>query len=134
MSKNILILSTRNSANSIIAEAVLGKYLHDTTTSSCGLKPSSNVTPNTKKVLQENRLWDESFHPKSFTEFIEKDFDLVVIICEEAAKKCPNFTKAVDIIQIDYEEITTDNYTAYKNRLKEIQMELLPIVRMHLGL
>jgi len=134
MSKQVLILSTDNSTNSIIAEAVLTKYLHGAITQSCGLKPISAINPNVKKVLQENNLWSDEYHPKSSDSFLDNKLDLVVIICEKAAKKCPNFTSPVDIIQIDYEDISKEGYTTFKTRLKEIQMELLPIVRMHLGL
>lgn len=134
MNKQLLILSTKNSTNSLIAEAVLKKYLHGVDTQSCGLKPAPSITPNAKKVLQESGLWSEDLHPKSSENFLNKQLDLVVIICEKAVSKCPTFEHPVDIIQIDYEDITQEGNSSFKTRLKEIQMELLPIVRMHLGL
>jgi len=134
MSKKVLILCTGNSCRSIIAEAVLNKYLHGVEAYSSGVKASGKVNPNAKKVLQEDGSWDEKYHSKTLDKVINIEFDLVVTVCDNAAENCPVFPKPVSVIHVGYEDPDGKNYSAFEKTLKLIQMELTPIVRMQLGL
>jgi len=62
MSKNVLILCTGNSCRSIIAEALINKYLEGINAYSSGVKPSGRVNPNAKKVLENHEAWKEEYH------------------------------------------------------------------------
>ena len=134
MSKKVLILCTGNSCRSIIAEAVLNKYLDGVDAWSSGVKASGKVNPNAKKVLEEDGSWDEKYHSKTLDKIIDIEFDLVVTVCDNAAKNCPVFPKDTLVIHVGYEDPDGKNYTAFEKTLKLIQMELTPIVRMQLGL
>ena len=134
MSKKVLVLSTRNSCLSIIAEAVLNKYLDGVEAMSSGIKASGKVNPNAKKVLQEDGSWDNKYHSKRLDKVIDIDFDLVVTVCDNASQRCPVFPKATRIIHVGYDDPDGKNDSAFKKTLKLIQMELTPIVRMELGL
>jgi len=134
MSKKVLILCTGNSCRSIIAEAVLNKYLNGVEAYSSGVKASAKVNPYAKKVLEEDGSWDDKYHSKVIAEVIDIEFDLVVTVCNHAAEKCPIFPKPVKIIHVGYEDPDGKNYAAFSKTLKLIQMELTPIVRMELGL
>ncbi|MCK4875670.1 MAG: arsenate reductase ArsC, partial [Sulfurimonas sp.] len=48
MNKKVLILCTGNSCRSIIAEAVLNRYLDGVDAESSGVKASGKVNPNAK--------------------------------------------------------------------------------------
>ena len=134
MNKKVLILCTGNSCRSIIAEAVLNKYLDGVDAESSGIKASGKVNPNAKKVLQENNLWDEKYHSKTIDKVMDTEFDLVVTVCDNAMESCPIFPKDTRVIHVGYEDPDGKNYSAFEKTLKLIKMELTPIVRMELGL
>ncbi len=132
--KKVLILCTGNSCRSIIAEAVLNKYLDGVEAYSSGVKASGKVNPNAKKILEENGLWKESYHSKTLDKVLNIDFDLVVTVCDNAMESCPVFPKQTKVIHVGYEDPDGKNYAAFEKTLKLIKMELTPIVRMELGL
>ncbi|QOY51743.1 arsenate reductase ArsC [Candidatus Sulfurimonas baltica] len=134
MDKKVLILCTGNSCRSIIAEAVLNKYLDGVEAYSSGVKASGKVNPNAKKVLQEDGSWDDKYHSKTLDKVLHVDFDLVVTVCDNAMESCPVFPKNTKVIHVGYEDPDGKNYSAFLKTLKLIKMELTPIVRMELGL
>lgn len=134
MDKKVLILCTGNSCRSIIAEAVLNKYLDGVTALSSGVKASGKVNPNAKKVLEANGLWKDEYHSKTIDKVMDEEFDLVVTVCDNAMESCPVFPKKTKIIHVGYEDPDGKNYSAFEKTLKLIKMELTPIVRMELGL
>ncbi|WP_415396836.1 arsenate reductase ArsC [Sulfurimonas sp. CS5] len=134
MNKKVLILCTGNSCRSIIAEAVLNKYLDGVDAQSSGVKASGKVNPNAKKVLQEDGSWRDEYHSKTLDKVIDEEFDLVVTVCDNAMEACPVFPKNTKVIHVGYEDPDGKNYSAFEKTLKLIKMELTPIVRMELGL
>ncbi len=134
MNKKVLILCTGNSCRSIIAEAILNKYLDGVDAESSGVKASGKVNPNAKKVLQEDGSWDDKYHSKTLDKVMDTEFDLVVTVCDNAMESCPVFPKQTRVIHVGYEDPDGKNYSAFEKTLKLIKMELTPIVRMELGL
>ena len=134
MNKKVLILCTGNSCRSIIAEAVLNKYLNGVDAYSSGVKASGKVNPNAKKVLEADGSWDDKYHSKTLDKVMDIEFDLVVTVCDNAAENCPMFPEPVPVVHIGYEDPDGKNFAAFQKTLKLIQMELTPIVRMQLGL
>ena len=134
MDKKVLILCTGNSCRSIIAEAVLNKYLHGVDAYSSGVKASGKVNPNAKKVLEKAGLWRDEYHSKTLDKVIDMDFDLVVTVCDNAMESCPVFPKDTQVIHVGYEDPDGKDYRAFERTLKDISFELTPIVRMQLGL
>ena len=141
MNKKVLILGTENSCRSIIAEAILNKYLDGVEAYSSGVKPSGKVNPNAKKVLQDNNLWDDKYHSKSLDKVMDIQFDMVVTVCDNAKESYPVFpasTKKEEhttkIIHVGYTDPDGKNFSAFEQTLKLMQMELTPIVRIELGL
>ncbi len=134
MDKKVLILCTGNSCRSIIAEAVLNKYLDGVTAMSSGVKASGKVNPNAKKVLESKGLWRDEYHSKTLDKVIDEDFDLVVTVCDNAMESCPVFPKNTKVIHVGYEDPDGKEYSAFEKTLKDISFELIPIVRMELGL
>jgi arsenate reductase len=134
MNKKVLILCTGNSCRSIIAEAVLNKYLDGVEAYSSGVKASGKVNPNAKKVLQADGLWRDEYHSKTIDKVLDTEFDLVVTVCDNAKESCPVFPKSTKVIHVGYEDPDGKNYAAFKKTLKLIKFELIPIVRLELGL
>lgn len=134
MSKKVLILCTGNSCRSIIAEAVLNKYLKGVEAWSSGVKASGKVNPNAKKVLQEDGSWDDKYHSKTIEELDEKEFDMVITVCDNANERCPIYPASTKVIHVGYEDPDGKNFSAFEKTLKLIKMELIPITRNELGL
>ena len=134
MSKKVLILCTGNSCRSIIAEAVLNKYVDGIEAYSSGVKASGKVNPNAKKVLQEDGSWQDTYHSKTIDKVIDIEFDLVVTVCDNAKESCPMFPKTAHVIHVGYEDPDGKNYSAFEKTLKLIKMELIVIVKQELGM
>lgn len=134
MDKKVLVLCTGNSCRSIIGEAVLNKYLDGVSAYSSGVKASGKVNPNAKKVLQNDGSWDDKYHSKTLDEVLDIEFDMVVTVCDNAQENCPIFPKKTKVIHVGYEDPDGKDFSAFEKTLKLIKMELIPIVRIELGL
>jgi len=129
--KNVLILGTTDTSHSIIAQAVLHKYLRGINAYSAGINAAKKIDQNTQRLLEENGLYSKEQTPKVLSDLGEVAFDLVIALSELAINKCPEFGPSTDIISIEYDEVNPKSYASYKEALKLIQMEITPIVRMH---
>jgi arsenate reductase len=87
----VLILCTGNSARSIIAEYVLRKKGHGRfEVFSAGARPTGKVNPLALWVLQEQFGIDASdARSKSWDEFRNVQFDIVITVCDDARETCP---------------------------------------------
>ena len=87
----VLILCTGNSARSQMAEGLLR---HDAGDSfevfSAGTKPTA-VRPEAIAVMRELGIDISSHHSKSVDEFVGKDFNYVITVCDNAKESCPVF-------------------------------------------
>lgn len=91
--RKVLILCTGNSARSVIAEYLLrqkGKGRFETY--SAGSKPTGRVNPLALWVLKEHYGIDASdARSKSWDEYKDVKFDLVITVCDNAKEACPIF-------------------------------------------
>lgn len=133
MSKKVLVLCTGNSCRSIIAEAVINRYIDGVDALSSGVKASGKVNPNAKKVLQNDGSWRDEYHSKTLDKVINKHFDLVITVCDNASERCPIFPKDTKVIHVGYEDPDGKNFSAFEKTLKQIKMELIPIIRIELN-
>ncbi|WP_457561164.1 arsenate reductase ArsC [Caminibacter sp.] len=123
----ILVMCTGNSCRSIIAEAILKDEGFDV--KSCGSSPSGGVNENAKKVLKEKGKWRDEFYSKSIDEVINKDFDLVITVCDNAKESCPVFPKKTEVIHIPFEDPDGKEYEEFVKTYDLIKEKLLPIVK-----
>ncbi len=86
----VLILCTGNSARSQMAEGWIRHLLGDRVdVYSAGTQPSGYVHPLAIKAMEEVGI-DISHHRSKSTEtFRGMPFDLVITVCDDAAKNCP---------------------------------------------
>jgi arsenate reductase len=88
----ILVLCTGNSCRSILAEALFRQLGGDrVAVQSAGSQPAGSVNPRTIAVLDEAGIDHTGARSKSMTEFLEREFDHVVTVCDDAAEVCPVF-------------------------------------------
>jgi arsenate reductase (thioredoxin) len=88
----ILVLCTGNSCRSILAEALFRELAGDrVAVESAGSDPAGHVNPRTIQVLDEAGIEHDWARSKSMTAFLEREFDHVLTVCDDAAEVCPAF-------------------------------------------
>ena len=95
MGERILILCTGNSCRSQIAEAVLRAIDPHLDVSSAGTEPAGRVHPKAVSVMREIGLDLSGARPKDVGEYLKREFDYVVTVCDRARETCPLFTGRV---------------------------------------
>lgn len=94
MKRNVLFFCTGNSCRSQMAESILRRLRGDAYhVYSAGTKPSS-VNPKAVKVMAEIGIDISGHVSKSVDEFVNRDFDFVVTVCDKAKETCPAFGRA----------------------------------------
>lgn len=131
--KRVLILCTGNSCRSIMAEALINAKLDRCVEAySSGVKASGRVNPHAKEILQEHDMWREEYHSKTIEKVMDKDFDLVVTVCDNAKESCPVFPKKVKTIHVGFEDPDGKGPEAFADTLLQIETRLLPIIEKEL--
>jgi arsenate reductase (thioredoxin) len=91
----ILVLCTGNSCRSILAEALFRELGGDRVkVESAGSEPAGRVNSRTERVLDEAGIDHAWARSKSMTEFLDRPFDHVITVCDDAAEACPTFPGA----------------------------------------
>jgi arsenate reductase len=130
--KKVLILCTGNSCRSIIAEALINRYLDGVEAKSSGVKASGKVNLNAKRVLQENNCWQDRYYSKNLDKVIDGDYDLVVTVCDNAKENCPIFPKPIKTIHIGFKDPDGKEYNEFIKTFNEIKDKLLPTIKKEL--
>jgi arsenate reductase len=102
--KKILILCTGNSARSQMAEGLL-KHITQSKyeINSAGTKPSI-VRPEAIQVLAEIGIDISRNRSKSVDEFVDKDIDYVLTVCDHAKETCPYFPAKTKVVHHSFED------------------------------
>ncbi len=91
--KRVLVLCTGNSCRSIMAEKLinhLGKGHYEAF--SAGSQPTGFVHPKSIATLERNGIHVGEARSKSWDEFADQSFDIVITVCDSAANEsCPLF-------------------------------------------
>lgn len=89
----VLVLCTGNSCRSVMAEALIndlrrGRYQ----AWSAGSHPTGSVHPKAIETLKRHGIDPGQPRSKSWNEFVDQSFDLVITVCDQAAgESCPLF-------------------------------------------
>jgi len=132
MNKKVLILCTGNSCRSIIAEALVNAKLDGVEADSAGVRASGRVNPHAKKLLRSKGIWQERYHSKTLEEAMEKQYDLIVTVCDHARESCPVFPRPVPKIHVGFEDPDGKEYEAFEKTYTEIEQRLLPEIQTKL--
>ncbi len=85
----ILILCTGNSCRSQMAEGFLKSFDSSLEVYSAGTNPSSQVHPKAIQVMQEVGIDISGGYPRDVAQFLDKSFDYVITVCDNARETCP---------------------------------------------
>ena len=137
----VLVLCTGNSCRSIMAEALIndlgrGQYR----AWSAGSVPARYVHPKSIETLQQHSIDPGQQRSKSWDEFVEEQFDLVITVCDQAAgESCPLFPgtrkklhwRTPDPAKVTGSEAEIDaafdkTFFMLKNRVEELMNHMCP--------
>lgn len=62
---------------------------------SAGTRPSSTVNPAAVQVMREIGIDISHHQPKHVSEFLNRSFDCVITVCDDAERNCPSFAGQV---------------------------------------
>jgi len=102
---------------------------------SAGTRPANVVHPKAVRVMAEVEIDISDGIPEDVTTFLDKDWDLVVTVCDSAKETCPIFLRPVDTIHISFfdpaEAKGTEDeiMTVFRAVRDAIRDQLLPEIR-----
>jgi len=91
----ILILCTGNSCRSQMAEGFLKSFDPELEVFSAGTHPAGRPNPYAVAVMKEAGIDISQNRPKSVDLFLDKSFDYVITVCDDANESCPYFSGTV---------------------------------------
>ena len=96
--KNVLVLCTGNSCRSIMAEALINHLGEGRFKAvSAGSYPAGYVHPKSIETLKRHGINAENPRSKSWDDFENQNYDLVITVCDQAASEsCPVFLGQYD--------------------------------------
>jgi arsenate reductase len=132
--KKVLVLCTGNSCRSIIAEAVLNAELGDRLKCwSSGVAASGHIHPMSLQVITEMGLSTAGLYSKRIDELEEKNFDLVVTVCDHARETCPVFPGNSKKIHVGIADPVGQGLEGFEATVEAVTERLLPAVLTALG-
>ena len=100
----VLILCTGNSARSQMAEGSLRSIAGDRfDVASAGVAPSS-VRPEAVEVMKEIGIDISAHRSKSVDEFVDRSFDYIITVCDNARETCPVFSGSAERIHWSFDD------------------------------
>jgi len=131
--KKVLIVDKANSSSSIIAQALINRYLNGIEAYSAGVQPVKKVDSNSIKALELEDAWIDSYHTKSLDELLDIEFDLVIVVSDSSEDIRDKFSKRVELIFVEFKEPIGEDFNLFRETTKEIKEKLLPIIRKKLS-
>jgi len=95
MNLRVLILCTGNSARSQMAEGFLRSLDPSIEVASAGTEPAGEINPFAVAVMREIGIDISGHRPKNVDRFLDRPFDYVITVCDNARERCPVFTGRV---------------------------------------
>lgn len=101
---SVLVLCTGNSARSQMAEGILRHVGGEKfAVESAGVAPSS-VRPEAVEAMRELGIDISKHHSKSVDEFVDRRFDCIITVCDNAKESCPVFPGYANRIHWSFED------------------------------
>ena len=91
MKKTILFICTHNSARSQLAEGLVNHFFQNEWEAYSAGTTETFVKPLAVKALAEIGIDISHHYSKSLATFEDKEFNVVVTVCDSAKESCPHF-------------------------------------------
>lgn len=92
----VLILCTGNSCRSQMAEGFLKSFDSTLEVHSAGTSASDRVHPKAVQVMKETGVDLSANYPKNVDRFLDKSFNFIITVCDNAKETCPVFIGKID--------------------------------------
>lgn len=92
---NILILCTGNSCRSQMAQGFLQSFSKALSVHSAGTEPAKEVHPLAVKTMAEAGIDISKNVPARVDDYLDREWDYVITVCDRANESCPLFTGKV---------------------------------------
>ncbi len=133
--KSVLVLCTGNSCRSQMAEVLLNHDLAGLVhASSAGISPQPKVADGAIEALRLAGLPTQGLVPKDLDTLIDRDFDLVVTVCDNAKEACPVFPRPVPSMHLPFHDPHGEPLDSFLRVRADIRARLVPAVRKALCL
>ena len=129
----ILVICTSNSARSQMAEGFLKHYKKEWEVYSAGTKPKS-LNPLAVEVMSEKGIDISGYKSKHIDLFLNKKFDYVVTVCDNAKESCPVFPGNAKYLHWSLKDPAAiegtkeEKLTAFRKIRDEIQNKVLEFI------
>ncbi|MDI6852640.1 MAG: arsenate reductase ArsC [Deltaproteobacteria bacterium] len=98
----VLFLCTENACRSQMAEGLVNHDLAGQVKAfSAGISPKT-VNPRAVAAMRELGIDISRQYSKSVDELPEKDFDLVITVCDQAQEQCPLFPGSTEVMHVGF--------------------------------
>ncbi len=131
----ILVLCTGNSARSQMAEGLIRHVFGDRVeVYSAGTRPAGYVHPLAIEVMREIGVDIAHQRSKSTDEFRNARFDVVITVCDDAARECPTWLGEGTMVHVGFPDpaaVAGDEAArldAFRSVRDAITRRLLPLV------
>jgi len=127
--KRVLFLCTGNAARSQMAEG-LARVFHgeEIDAVSAGSRPAGFVHPNAIRALAEIGIDINGAESKAADLFTNDSFDVVVTVCDSAAKDCPSWPGAKRIEHWSIEDPSWIGYDAFVSTRDDLARRIEELV------
>ena len=127
--KRVLFLCTGNAARSQMAEG-LARAFHgeEIDAVSAGSRPAGFVHPNAIRALAEIGIDINGAESKAADLFTNDSFDVVVTVCDSAAKDCPSWPGAKRIEHWSIEDPSWIGYDAFVSTRDDLARRIEELV------
>jgi arsenate reductase len=103
--RKVLFLCTGNSARSQMAEGLVNHLRGEKWEAvSAGTRPSGTVHPHSIRALAELGIDISGNRSKSVDEFRDAELDLVITVCDGAAKNCPAWLGQGRVVHVGFSD------------------------------
>ncbi|HPD42127.1 MAG TPA: arsenate reductase ArsC [Anaerolineae bacterium] len=101
--RSVLFLCTGNSARSQMAEGLVNHFLGETWEAfSAGVAPAERVHPLAVAVMAELGVDIAGQVPKPLDRFRDRHFDVIITLCDHAAKHCPAWLGNGQVVHLGF--------------------------------
>lgn len=116
----VLFVCIKNSARSVMAEAIFNSLAKNWRAESAGIQKGENIDEKVREVLEEEGLKAKEF-PRSVEEVNLNDYDLIVTVCDESS--CINLP-AKNVLRWYVEDPAGKSYEVYKEVFNKIKKKV----------